>query len=126
MGQQEPEGVRFRFQDNEMKITGASDCGLPQGQRVKGKQVKILYDLVTVIGERKAMCQAQPLTNCWEGCFVRGSISQETCRLLVQELWIPDHELLVVPYWALPLVRNVLVALPFTRLVRGVFSCPAS
>ncbi len=44
----------------------------PQGLRVKGKQVKCLYDLVTVLEERGAFCvfekKRRPLRN-WEGGF---------------------------------------------------------
>ena len=36
------------------ETSGAPDCGPPQGQGVKGKQVRILHELVTVIGEYKA------------------------------------------------------------------------
>ena len=52
------------------------------GQRVKGKQVQILYDLVTVIGECKATRYRAATDSqvCFEGRLVYGSISQETCR----------------------------------------------
>lgn len=58
---------------------------------LKGKQVRILYDLVTVFKEYKtSVC-----------CTVTGEpgrrlicrfISQETCLLLVREHEVPDHE----------------------------------
>ena len=38
-----------------IKASGAVSSGLFGGQ-VKGKQVKVLYDLVTVSGEQKARC----------------------------------------------------------------------
>ena len=69
---------------------------------LKGKQVKILCDLVTVIGEQMAWPQ---LRRHWllpgRLCHLCRSLSQETCRLLVQEHKVPDHEFLVVPYQAL-------------------------
>ena len=66
---------------------------------LKGKQVRILYDLVTVFeehrqGEYRSLiecqtvelvtdhCDKQAVGVRWEGCHVCGSISQETCRVL--------------------------------------------
>lgn len=43
------------------RIIGASDGGLTPGQRVKGKQVRFLYDLVTVIGEFRELCETRSL-----------------------------------------------------------------
>ena len=45
----------------------------------KGKQVQILWDLVTVSGKRAAM-REQSLARSREGCRVRRSATQETCR----------------------------------------------
>lgn len=55
--------VRVRSDKFIWKTTGASDCGFTQNRRVKGKQVQILCDLVTVIGECETMRFAQSLTD---------------------------------------------------------------
>ena len=77
-----PGSVRARSDKFIWKTTGASDCGFPQNRRVKGKQVQILCDLVTVIGECETMrfCAVTDRQVCWEGCLMCRSISQETCR----------------------------------------------
>ena len=52
--------------------------------RVKGKQLKILYDLVTVKAEQTAVLsvgvQIRSLDNIREGSCMCGGSSQETCR----------------------------------------------
>ena len=53
---------------------------LSRRQEVKGKQVQILCDLVTVSGKYS---RSKPLRK-REGAAVRGPGSQETCRSLVQ------------------------------------------
>ena len=58
-----PGSVRARSDKFIRKTTGASDCGFPQNRRVKGKQVQILCDLVTVIGECETTRFAQSLTD---------------------------------------------------------------
>jgi hypothetical protein len=91
-----------------------------QRQRVKGKRVKILHDLVTVTGEYGAVCMGTATdARRWEGGFVRRSWSQETCRLLVQECEVPDHELLVVLLGTLP---DGGVFLSFARFPQRAFS----
>lgn len=67
--------------------------------RIIGKQVRCLYDLVTVCGERFAIAGLrQPLALWgWEGGGAWRPASQETCRMLVREPRAPDHEELVVP-----------------------------
>ena len=71
-------------------MSGALHCAAlaVRGAGVKGKQVRILYDLVTVIGEKnvRGVRPAKSLRN-WEGGVFCGSISQETCRSLVQGHW---------------------------------------
>ena len=47
----------------------------PQGQGVKGKQVQILYDLVTVIGKCEATCVCTA-TDRWLGRLLRVMILQ--------------------------------------------------
>ena len=65
-------------------MDGASAGRVPlAGQRVKGKQVEILCDLVTVMGEKPARRCAQSLSNREGGRLCR-SRSQETCRPWVQ------------------------------------------
>lgn len=83
---------------------------------VKGKQVRILRDLVTVSKEHRICIVPLVFLEDREGDRMCGYTSQETCRLLVQEqmlqvqsAWhvyarqqcrrqrIPDHEGLVVP-----------------------------
>lgn len=60
--------------------------------RVKGKQVKILYDLVTVCMKYTPSAKAiHWATGKEKGVCIRNA-SQETCRLLVQEQHVPDHE----------------------------------
>lgn len=55
-------------------------------QRVKGKQVEILYELVTVSRERMIFVLGQSLVRMdWEGYHTCGTTSQETCQLPVQE-----------------------------------------
>ncbi len=62
-------------------------------RRVKGKQVKDLYELVTVSGERRP---EKPLGN-REGGRKRGSVSQETCLCGYGDaMRIPSHEILAV------------------------------
>ena len=67
-----PGSVRARSDKFIRKTTGASDCAFPQNQRVKGKQVQILCDLVTVIGECETMrfCAVTDRQVCWEGCLM--------------------------------------------------------
>ena len=41
-----------------------------QSYQLKGKQVRILYDLVTVFEERRQTAETEPLTMIgWEGCL---------------------------------------------------------
>jgi len=72
-----------RIRHIEERIAGAA---ARPGQEVKGKQVKILYDLVTV--SRMHMTMFDTATGSfwsWEGGHGRQAVSQETCQLLVQE-----------------------------------------
>lgn len=60
------------------RTDGAAERPRP-GQRLKGKQVQFLYDLVTVNGEHSAFYVTDAVHR--EGGGVRRSASQETCRL---------------------------------------------
>ena len=60
------------------RTDGAAERPRP-GQRLKGKQVQFLYDLVTVNGEHSAFHVTDAVHR--EGGGVRRSASQETCRL---------------------------------------------
>lgn len=72
----------------------------PQGGgQVKGKQVRILYDLVTVSREQEPGAYARSLGNREGGCFVwickPGNLPDVGTGMR-----IPDHEALIVPFLA--------------------------
>lgn len=73
---------RYRIHEYQFhqKTCGASVRICSGCRRVKGKQVRFLYDLVTVMGQ----CCTDATGGCREGVQDGRPLSQETCRLLVQ------------------------------------------
>ena len=76
--------------------------GIPAGQGVKGKQVKILCDLVTVMGEkparRKGAATGQPGRRQALGIPQPGNLPAMGTGVA----HVPDHEELIVPKAAAP------------------------
>ena len=68
--------------------------GIPGCRRVKGKQVRFLYDLVTVMGQCCTICHWQGTAG--KACSAKGPSARKPAVLLVQG-GFPDHEALIVP-----------------------------
>lgn len=67
------------FNNKILKTSGAVSDAKMHTEQVKGKQVKFLHDLVTVNRERSHLATGRPGRR-----LTRGSVSQETCLLLVR------------------------------------------